>query len=191
MEKHVIIVASAIIFCLATVPVYGQYYSETVTPPHRPEKMTRLHFFFHDILSGSNPGAVPIALPNTTNPGLYLTLVAMDDPLTVGPDQTLTRIGNAQGLYVWTGKDPTQFGAVLYTDFAFTSGKFNGSSFSLFSRFPITEIARAKEEVVEMAIVGGRGAFRMARGYALTRGTYVNQFNGDAGLEFNVTLYHY
>ncbi|KAE8667360.1 Dirigent protein 4 [Hibiscus syriacus] len=179
------------IFWLAIAPVYGQYYSETVMPPPRPGKLTRLHFFFHDILSGTNPGAVPIARPNTTNAGLYLNLIAMDDPLTVGPEQTLRRVGNAQGLYVWTAKDPTLFGAVLYTDFSFTSGRFNGSSFRFFSQFPITEIARAKEQVIEMAIVGGRGAFRMARGYALTRATYVNLMNGDASLEFNVTLYHY
>ncbi|GMI83529.1 hypothetical protein like AT4G38700 [Hibiscus trionum] len=179
------------IFCVAIAPVYGQYYSETVMARPRVEKMTRLHFFFHDILSGTNPAAVPIARPNITDAGLYLSLIAMDDPLTVGPERTSTRIGNAQGLYVWTCKDPTLFGAVLYTDFAFTSGRFNGSSFSLFSRYPIAEITTAGEKIIELAIVGGRGAFRMARGFALTQATYVNAMNGDASLEFNVTLYHY
>ncbi|KAE8725568.1 dirigent protein 23-like [Hibiscus syriacus] len=191
MEKLIIIVASAMTFLLAIGPAYGQYYSETVTPPPRREKMTRLHFFFHDILSGKNPGAVPIALPNITNAGLFLTLIAMDDPLTIGPELTSTNIGNAQGIYVWTARDPTMFSAVFYADFAFTSGRFNGSSFGLFSRYPETEIARASEQVIELAVVGGRGAFRMATGYALTRVTYASAENGDASLEFNVTLYHY
>ncbi|KAK8582490.1 hypothetical protein V6N13_069267 [Hibiscus sabdariffa] len=177
------------IFCVAMAPVYGQYYFETVLAPPRVEKMTRLHFFFHDIVTGKNPTSVPIARPNITGAGTYLTLAAMDDTLTVGPELTSTIIGNAQGLSLYTAKDPTMFGTVLYTDFAFTSGRFNGSSFSLFSRYPITKAATAVGTVVELAIVGGRGAFRMARGYALTRAIYSN--NGDAGLEFNVTLYHY
>ncbi|KAE8690667.1 putative aldo-keto reductase 2-like [Hibiscus syriacus] len=50
------------------------------------------------------------------------------------------------------------FTAVMYVDFAFTSGRFNGSSFSLFSRNPSSPPVR------ELAIVGGRGAFRMASG---------------------------
>ncbi|XP_039006808.1 dirigent protein 15-like [Hibiscus syriacus] len=179
------------IYLLAMAPVYGQYYSETVRPRPRVEKMTRLHFYFHDIISGKNPAAVPIARPNITNAGLFLTLIAMDDPLTVGPELTSTNIGNTQGIYVWTAKDPTMFSAVFYADFAFTSGRFNGSSFGLFSRYPMTEIARASEQVIELAVVGGRGAFRMATGYARTRVTYANAENGDASLEFDVTLYHY
>ncbi|MBA0823844.1 hypothetical protein Goarm_020545 [Gossypium armourianum] len=42
-----------------------------------------------------------------------------------------------------------------------------------------------------MAIVGGRGAFRMAKGFALLRATSSNATTGNANLEFNVTLYHY
>ncbi|KAL4319751.1 hypothetical protein GQ457_18G013020 [Hibiscus cannabinus] len=55
MEKHAILVASAMIFCVPMAPVNGQYYSETVMPPSSVEKMTRLHFFFHDIVSGKIP----------------------------------------------------------------------------------------------------------------------------------------
>ncbi|KAG8503706.1 hypothetical protein CXB51_001646 [Gossypium anomalum] len=46
----------------------------------------------------------------------------------------------------------------MYADFAFTSGRFDGSSFSLFSR------NLSLDKVRELAIVGGRGTFRMARG---------------------------
>ncbi|KAK8699080.1 hypothetical protein V6N13_115177 [Hibiscus sabdariffa] len=142
MEKHIIFALAMVLF-LSIAPAHGQYYSETVTPRPRPEKMTRLHFFFHDIISGKNPTI------------------------------------------------PRPHSAVLYVDFAFTSGRFNGSSFSLFSRYAAVEYDGTAEPEREMAIVGGRGAFRMARGFAQTRGISTNATTGNAITEFNVTLYHY
>ncbi|KAK8567987.1 hypothetical protein V6N13_105929 [Hibiscus sabdariffa] len=185
MEKQIIL-ASAMIFLLAVAPVYGQYYSGTVTPPPRPQRMTRLHFFLHDILSGENPSAILIARPNITGSAVsFGSLFAIDDPLTVGPEPTSEIIGNAQGMYVSSSRDPAMFTAVMYADFAFTSGRFNGSSFSLFSRNPSSSPVR------ELGIVGGRGAFRMASGFAFIRNSFLNLTTGDTILEFNVTLYHY
>ena len=42
----------------------------------------------------------------------------------------------------------------------------------------------------ELAIVGGRGAFRLARGYAVLRTHFLDNNNGDAIIEYNVTLVH-
>ncbi|KAE8690668.1 Dirigent protein 15 [Hibiscus syriacus] len=124
--------------------------------------MTRLHFFLHDILSGQNPSAVMIARPNITgSAGSFGSLFTIDDPLTVGPEPTSEIIGNAQGMYVSSSRDLSTFTAVMYADFAFTSGRFNGSSFSLFLEFPPSPPVR------ELGNVGGRGAFRMASGFAL------------------------
>ncbi|PPD87735.1 hypothetical protein GOBAR_DD15324 [Gossypium barbadense] len=82
-------------------------------------------------------------------------LFAIDDLLILDPEPTSTLIGNAQVLYVSSSRDPVVFTSVMYADFAFTSGRFNGSSFSLFSRNLFLDNVR------ELAIVGGRGAFRM------------------------------
>jgi hypothetical protein len=49
---------------------------------------------------------------------------------------------------------------VEYIDFSFTTGRFNGSSFGVFSRNPVWEGDR------EVAVAGGRGKFRMANGFA-------------------------
>ncbi|XP_012467529.1 dirigent protein 15 [Gossypium raimondii] len=182
------------IFCLAIAPVYGQYY-ENVKPHAMVEKVTRLHFFYHDIPVGNNPTTVLIAHANITDnffsPSPYGSLYAMNDPLTVGPDLTSTVIGNAQGMYLALSHDPVKFTAVFYADFGFTTGRFNGSSFSLFSRYPPTDFVPSPGTIREMAIVGGRGAFRMAKGFALLRATSSNATTGNASLEFNVTLYHY
>ncbi|KAK8329606.1 hypothetical protein V6Z11_A11G341600 [Gossypium hirsutum] len=174
MEKQMVF-TWAMIFCLAIAPVYGQYYSKTINLGGRVEKKTRLRFFYHDVPSGKNP----------------TTLVCMDDPRTIGPERTSTTIENAQGLYIALSGDPNKFTAVLYADFAFTTGRFNGSSFSLFSRYPPTDFVPSPNTICEMAIVGGRGAFRMAKGFALLRATSSSAKTEDANLEINANLYHY
>ncbi|TYI17684.1 hypothetical protein ES332_A07G042700v1 [Gossypium tomentosum] len=188
MEEQLIF-AWAMIFCIAIAPVYGEYYSKIVIPSSKVEKVTNLHFFLHDTLSGENPSAVLVGRANLTrkdhSPVPFGSLFAIDDPLRVGPGPTSKIIGNAQGLYLSSSQDASKFTIVLYADFTFTTGKFKGSSFSIFSRNPVTEVKR------EVAIVGGRGRFRMARGFAHIKTSYYNATTGDAILDYKVTLYHY
>nr|XP_043639750.1 dirigent protein 4-like [Erigeron canadensis] len=168
--------------------VMGNYYSKSrVVPVPHTQKKTNLHFFMHDILSGNNPSSVLVAKPNGTvvgegNVGPFGAVYVFDDPLTVGPDPNSEVIGNGRGLYASTsrGSDPT---LLLNGDLGFTSGEFNGSSISLFSRDPIFGVK-------EVAVVGGRGKFRMAQGFALLNAVYANATTGDAILEFHVTIFH-
>lgn len=166
----------------------SEYYSETLPFSPKQQVVTNLHFFFHDTLSGRDPSAVLIAKPHLTgedssSPTPFGSLLAIDDPLTLGPDPKSEKIGNVRGMYVSSGKHvPT---LTMYVDFGFTSGLFNGSSFTVFSRNTITEKER------ELAVVGGRGRFRMATGVAQLNTYSVNLINGDAVVEYNVTLYHY
>lgn len=80
---------------------------------------------------------------------------------------------------------PDVLSLVLYFDFGFTKGEFKGSSFSVFSRNPITEKER------ELAVVGGRGKFRMATGFAKLKTYFVNSTSGNAIVEYKVTLIHH
>ncbi|XVF45492.1 hypothetical protein PTKIN_Ptkin02bG0211000 [Pterospermum kingtungense] len=181
--------AWAMILCLAIAPAHSEYY-KTATPGAMVEKVTHLHFFLHDTLSGENRSAVMVARANLSKPDNSPTpfgsLFAIDDPLRVGPEPTSEIIGNAQGLYLSSSQDASKFTIVMCVDFLFTVDKFNGSSFSLFSRNPVTE-----GDNREVAIVGGRGKFRMARGFANIKTSYFDATTGDAILEYNVTLYHY
>lgn len=165
-----------------------EYYSKTLPLSPKQQLVTNLHFFFHDTLTSPNASAVLIAKSNLTgddssSPTPFGSLFAIDDPLTLGPDLKSEQIGNARGMYVSCGKHlPT---LTMYVDFGFTSGEFNGSSITVFSRNPITDKER------ELAVVGGRGRFRMSRGVALLNTYSVNLTNGDAIVEYNVTVYHY
>ncbi|KAK0583024.1 hypothetical protein LWI29_032594 [Acer saccharum] len=183
MKRLRAILGLALILCIATATAHSEYYSKTKSAVHMKEKVTHLHFFLHDILSGKNPSAVMVAHPNRTydnSPTPFGSLFAIDDPLRTGPEPTSEVIGNAQGLYLSSNQDINQFTIVLYADFAFTTGKFKGSSFGVFSRNPVVEPNR------EVAVVGGRGKFRLARGFAKVTTAYFNGTNGDAILDYKM-----
>jgi hypothetical protein len=155
----------------------------------RHENTTQLHFFLHDTLSGKDPSAVLVGRgagrePRPDDPVPFSSLYATDDVLTEGPQRQSKVVGNAQGLYVSSGRG--KLSLVLGMDFELTDGPFNGSAFVVYSRNTVTHpVGR------ELAVVGGRGAFRMARGYALLRTHFLDNGNGDAIIEYNVTLFHH
>ncbi|KAJ7978583.1 Dirigent protein [Quillaja saponaria] len=180
----------ALILCSATIPVQSNYYSESKPVTELKEQVTNLEFYLFDVLTGKNPTALLVAKPNNTIPSKYESnpfgsLYAVDDPLRTGPETNSEIIGNAKGLYVSSSLDDSQFTIVLYMDFAFTTGKFNGSSLSVLSRNPVTEPTR------EVAVVGGRGKFRFAKGFAEVKTHFINVTTGDAILNYKVTVFHY
>ncbi|CAI0402726.1 unnamed protein product [Linum tenue] len=161
----------------ASTPDAGQF-STTLRPEklglHRKEKLTHLKFYFHDIVSGRNPTAVPVARAAMTNTSrsLFGLVNMMDDPLTVGPKSSSRPVGRAQGIYASASQTELSFLMVL--NFAFTEGR--NSVFS---------------GVREMPVVGGSGAFRFARGYAQARTHEFDLKTGDAVVEYNVYVFHY
>ncbi|KAJ0969051.1 hypothetical protein J5N97_021928 [Dioscorea zingiberensis] len=152
------------------------------------EKVTHLHFYYHETIRGDNPSAVVVAHPkdtivNASNPGPFGTVYVVDDLLTEGPEPDSKVVGQAQGLYVSASRQRTLI--VLVIDYGFTSGEFNGSSLSVLSRNPVTESER------ELAVVGGRGKFRMARGFANLKTYSLNATAGVVIVEYHVTVFHY
>ena len=92
----------ALILYMITAPVYCRYCSQSVPYAFSREKVSKLHFFFHDKISRKNPGSVLIARPNIigedNSPALpFGSLFAVYDPLTVGPEPTSKVIGHAEG----------------------------------------------------------------------------------------------
>ncbi|KAF5743236.1 dirigent protein 4-like [Tripterygium wilfordii] len=79
----------ALIVCSNTSLADTEYYSKTRSYTLMKNKVTNLHFYYHDTLSGPNPSSVLVAKPkNTTKPKTapFGSLYAIDDPLTVDPD---------------------------------------------------------------------------------------------------------
>ncbi|KAK6117513.1 hypothetical protein DH2020_048733 [Rehmannia glutinosa] len=149
------------------------------------EKLSHLHFYFHDIVSGRNPTAVRVAGAATTNSSAtgFGFMVMIDDPLTLGPHMGSKIVGRAQGIY--GSADLTNVGLLMAMNFVFTEGKFNGSTLSVLGRNAVFSAVR------EMPIVGGSGVFRFGRGYAEARTHEFNLKTGDAVVEYNVYVFHY
>ncbi|KAJ9181213.1 hypothetical protein P3X46_009366 [Hevea brasiliensis] len=149
------------------------------------EKLTHLRFYFHDIVSGRNATAVPVAEAATTKTYLsaFGLLTMMDDPLTVEPLRSSKLVGKAQGMYASASQTELSFLMVL--NFAFTEGKYNGSNLSVLGRNSVFSGVR------EMPIVGGSGLFRFARGYAQAKTREIDLKTGDAVVEYNVYVFHY
>ncbi|CAN4103192.1 unnamed protein product [Withania somnifera] len=152
--------------------------------PHAKPKMTKLHFYFHDIVSGRNPTSIPIAQANSSShsPTAFGMLAMLDDRLTTGPEINSTTIGRAQGIVGTASLE--EFSLLMSLNFVFTKGKYNGSTLSLLGRNTVLNQYR------EMPIVGGSGYFRLARGVAIAK-THTLSNNGDAIVEYNVVLLHY
>jgi hypothetical protein len=149
------------------------------------EKLSHLHFYFHDIVSGPNPTAVRVAEAATTNTSAtgFGAVVMMDDPLTLEPESSSKLVGRAQGIYALASQH--EAGLLMVLNFAFIEGKYSGSTLSVLGRNSVFSAVR------EMPIVGGSGIFRFARGYAQARTHTFDLKTGDAVVEYNVYAFHY
>ncbi|KQK21208.1 dirigent protein 1 [Brachypodium distachyon] len=143
---------------------------------------THLHFFLHDMVSGSNPTAVQIIKgPASTSasafPGIaFGDTTVVDDALTETSSPSSAAVGRAQGYYMMS----SQSGPVLMmcVNLLFTTGAYNGSTLAVLGRDDILETTR------ELPVVGGTGKFRMASGYVLWKTS--NSSGPDATIELDV-----
>jgi len=149
------------------------------------EKISHLHFYFHDLVAGKNVTAVEVASAPTTNSSAtqFGMVRVMDDWLTEGPEANSKMVGRAQGIYVSSGQEVVHL--LMATTFVFQSGKYNGSTLSMLGKNAVFD------QVREMPIVGGSGLFRLSRGYALAHTHSFDPKTGNAVVEYNVTVLHY
>ncbi|EES15744.1 hypothetical protein BDA96_08G059000 [Sorghum bicolor] len=149
------------------------------------EKSTHIKLYWHDVVSGPSPTAVPVARAAVTNTSktAFGAVVVIDDPLTEGPDLKSSKpLGRAQGTYIGAGKDEVSL--MMNMNFVFQAGKYNGSTVAIMGRNAVFNAVR------EMAVVGGTGVFRMARGYAQARTHTLDLKTGDATVEYNLYIKH-
>ncbi|KAL3628665.1 hypothetical protein CASFOL_027711 [Castilleja foliolosa] len=101
---------------------------------------------------------------NISQPIKYGDVFAYQDPLTVAPSPTSRQVGRAQGTIAFTAHDAS-FDLHMSVAYIFTSGIYNGSTVVCVGRSDVTNPIR------QFAIVGGTGAFKLARG-VITGTTY-------------------
>lgn len=141
---------------------------------------THLHFFLHDVLSGTNPTAVQVIKgPAATGaiPGVsFGDTTVIDDALTEASSATSAPVGRAQGFYMMS----SQSGLVLMmcVNLLLTTGDYNGSTIAVIGRDDVMATVR------ELSVVGGTGRFRMATGYVLWKTSSMN--GADATVELDV-----
>ncbi|KAM4082252.1 hypothetical protein ACJW30_11G157700 [Castanea mollissima] len=160
--------------CFTTINGVFSEQSPTVISTTRMEKLTCLHFYFHDTLDGTNPTAIRIAGPSKRSFG---STMMIDDPLTGRPETRSKLLGRAQGIYAFASQRDSSL-PLMVMNFAFLEGTYNGSALSILGRNPTLDKVR------EMPIVGGSGVFRYARGYALAKTFSFNQKTGDAVVKY-------
>ncbi|XP_047942620.1 dirigent protein 1-like [Salvia hispanica] len=97
----------------------------------------------------------------------------IDDVITAGPSADTEALGKAQG--IMTSANVANVKMAMSYNVVFTSGEYNGSSLSVAGRNEVAEERR------RLAVVGGTGVFRFARGYAVL-GTYSTAVGKDSSL---------
>ena len=152
--------------------------------PYAKEKVTKLHFFFHDRFAGKNVTAVRVAHATSTakSSTSFGLVFIMDDPLTEGLKPTSKELGRAQGLYAFSGRE--ELSLLMAFNLVFTTGEYNGSTLTVLGRNPAVPHR-------EMPIIGGLGVFRLARGVASAKLRSFNMTTGIALIEYNVVVIHY
>ncbi|CAL5092177.1 unnamed protein product [Urochloa decumbens] len=145
---------------------------------------THLHFFMHDILTGSSATAVQVTkgpVASAVIPGVaFGDTFVIDDTLTETSSPSSAAVGRAQGFYMMTSQAS---GATLTVcaNFLLTSGDYNGSTIAVMGPDDIAK------DVRELAVVGGTGRFRMASGYVLWKTAILKGLDATIELDVYVT----
>ncbi|KAJ1265035.1 hypothetical protein BS78_08G047200 [Paspalum vaginatum] len=149
------------------------------------DKDMHIKLYWHDVVSGPSPTAVQVAQAAGTNASktFFGGVMVIDDALTEGPDLNSSKIvGRAQGAYIGAGRD--KLSLMMNMVFVFEAGEYNGSTVAILGR------NAAFNAVREMAVVGGTGVFRGARGYAQATTHALDVKTGDATVEYNIYIKH-
>ncbi|XP_059663893.1 dirigent protein 4-like [Cornus florida] len=157
-------------------------------------KETNMTFYLHDWsvelnLTADTTNTNVTAIPVTGIPGFpwtfttFGTMFCADDPITVGFDKTSAQIGQAQGIFVTSALDGSS--THVSASIVFSNATYNGSTIE------IQGANRHHQSVNEVAVVGGTGIFRYARGCATFETVYQNKANSYAVIKCNVTVLHY
>lgn len=146
---------------------------------------TKLTLYFQDYSGGPNATVVEITGPSN---GLlsftkFGAIFVTDDPITEGFEATSAQVARAQGIYVTSALDGSNTHVLI--SIVFINDEYKGSTLE------VQGTSAQFERVREVAVVGGTGIFRFARGYATFETLHYDHATHYALIQCNVTVLHY
>ncbi|KAF0908091.1 hypothetical protein E2562_022932 [Oryza meyeriana var. granulata] len=126
------------------------------------DKLTRIRVYMHETFAGPNATLLAVLHSPLGANETFARVVVLDDELRDGPDWgSSAPLGRFQGIIAGTALPgtPTAFQSTI--SLVFTAGEYDGSTLTMVG--PVLGFAGA----IERALVGGTGAFRLARGYCV------------------------
>ncbi|KZV53342.1 dirigent protein 19-like [Dorcoceras hygrometricum] len=154
------------------------------------ERVTRLQFYVRDVFSSPTTKNVTttnviVAKANSTfgSPTLFGLVAVIDDPVTVGPEPGSKIIGRAEGIVTFASLE--RISLHMTFTIVFTGGEYIGSTLSF-----LGHNACLSDEVGQISIAGGTGAFMVARGVAFVN-TISSNSSSDTLFEYNAFILHY
>lgn len=169
-----LLMISILVIAAAAAP--NGTWSHTVR--HGWRNITTFHFYVHDVRGGPNATLYGVASAAVTaaSPTGFGQINVFDDLVTAEPNITSPEVARAQG--TTTSADLRVRAVAMNMNFFLTAGEFNGSTISVIGRNPVAAAER------ELTVAGGTGAFRYARGYAVTK-----SYSNDAATNYSILEY--
>ncbi|KAK8951352.1 Disease resistance response protein 206 [Platanthera zijinensis] len=180
--KALLLLAVMAISAAMVTPAHDNYVKKKMGS----EKYTHLRLYVHLAFSGVNATTVKVVQGPTNKSLGFGDMLVADNPITEDIDLSSKLIGREQGFTVGVSRDP-DFSKTIFLltiNLAFTEGEHNGSTITLSGRDTIFNVER------ELPVLGGTGAFRLARGYSFWTIVSLN-FTGNTTIEGDIHVFHY
>ncbi|KAL3509804.1 hypothetical protein ACH5RR_029205 [Cinchona calisaya] len=149
-------------------------------------KETSMTIYFQDQFGGPNATVAQI-LPEYIGGHLsfkkFGAIFCTDDLVTEGFDVSSAQVARAQGMYLTSALDGSNTHVLV--SIVFNNGEYKGSTLE------IQGASAQFERVREVAVVGGTGKFRFARGYLTFETIHINVEANLAVIQCNITVLHY
>ncbi|KAK8952059.1 hypothetical protein KSP39_PZI004551 [Platanthera zijinensis] len=172
------------IMAISTAAVTSMHDGFFEKPAKTLEKYTHIHLYTHILVHGPNSSAVKVVQGPTKQALGFGEIVVADNPLTEGPDLSSKLLGREQAVYIGVSQDYSKASSLVTANLVFTAGEHKESTITIVGREPLFNFER------EMTVVGGTGAFRLARGYYIRKVHTLNP-NGNIILEGDIYVFHY
>ncbi|KAI3491295.1 hypothetical protein L1887_44389 [Cichorium endivia] len=147
-------------------------------------KRSSMTLYFQDYFGGPNATMKPVTFSaDAWSFKQFGTIFCTDDLITVAMDQGSAQVGRAQGIYVTSALDGSNTHVLI--SIVFTNEEFGGSTLE------VQGASKQFEKVREVAVVGGTGTFRLARGYVTFETVHLDMSLSYSVIEGNFTVWHY